>query len=113
MAQPPLSQQIRQLERELGVTLLTRSTRTVELTPAGRTFLDRAREILDAVDGASDQARRIAEGVEGRLMIGCVGSATYSLLPRLVRVAQVDARRRAERARRDVGAGPVGRAAHR
>jgi DNA-binding transcriptional LysR family regulator len=85
IAQPPLSQQIRQLERELGVTLLTRSTRSVELTPAGRVFLDRTVKILAVVDDASEQARRIAEGMEGRLVIGCVGSATYSLLPRLVR----------------------------
>jgi DNA-binding transcriptional LysR family regulator len=48
IAQPPLSQQIRQLERELGVTLLTRSTRSVELTPAGRVYLHRAVQILDA-----------------------------------------------------------------
>lgn len=85
IAQPPLSQQIRQLERELGVTLLTRSTRNVELTPAGREFLGRTVEILAAVDDAVEQARRIADGAEGRLVIGCVGSATYSLLPRLVR----------------------------
>jgi DNA-binding transcriptional LysR family regulator len=41
--------------------------------------------ILDAVDEAGGQAQRIAEGAEGHLAIGCVGSATYSLLPRLVR----------------------------
>ncbi|MCV7150845.1 LysR substrate-binding domain-containing protein [Mycolicibacterium pyrenivorans] len=85
IAQPPLSQQIRQLERELRVTLLTRSTRSVELTAAGRAFLDRTIEILDAVDDAGKQARRVAEGAQGRLVIGCVGSATYSLLPQLVR----------------------------
>jgi DNA-binding transcriptional LysR family regulator len=85
MAQPPLSQQILQLERELGVTLLVRSTRKVELTPAGDAYLKHVVAILDAVDEAGAQARRIAEGVEGHLAIGCVGSATYSLLPRLVR----------------------------
>src|SRR6201991_677939 len=85
IAQPPLSQQIRQLERELGVTLLTRTTRSVELTAAGQAYLARAVAILDAVDDAGAQARRIADGIEGRLAIGCVGSATYSLLPRLVR----------------------------
>lgn len=85
IAQPPLSQQIRQLKRELGVSLLTRTTRSVELTPAGRAYLQRAIEILDAVGDAGGQARRIAAGVEGRLVIGCVGSATYSLLPQLVR----------------------------
>lgn len=85
IAQPPLSSQIRQLEEELGVQLLTRSTRRVELTPAGEVYLDRVREILDAVDAAGEQAHRVAEGMQGALTIGCVGSATYSLFPRLVR----------------------------
>lgn len=85
IAQPPLSQQIRQLEREVGVDLLRRTTRSVELTEAGRAFLERTVRILDAVDDAVDQARRIGTGAEGRLVVGCVGSATYSLLPRLVR----------------------------
>ncbi|MGY4711612.1 LysR substrate-binding domain-containing protein [Mycolicibacterium sp. CBM1] len=85
IAQPPLSQQIRQLERELGVDLFTRTTRSVELTPAGRAYLQRVITILGEVDEAGEQARRIRSGLEGRLTIGCVGSATYSLLPRLVR----------------------------
>lgn len=85
IAQPPLSQQIRALENELGVQLLTRSTRRVELTPAGAAYLPQVVAILDAVDVAGEQARRVAEGVEGHLRIGCVGSATYSLLPQLVR----------------------------
>lgn len=84
MAQPPLSQQIRQLEKELGVALFTRTTRSVELTPAGHAYLARVLKILDAVDDAGEQARRFASGAEGRLTIGCVGSATYSLLPQLV-----------------------------
>lgn len=85
IAQPPLSQQIRHLERELDVALFTRSTRRVELTPAGTAYLKRAIAVLDAVDDAGQQARRVAKGVEGHLTIGCVGSATYSVLPRLVR----------------------------
>ncbi|AKS36742.1 LysR family transcriptional regulator [Mycolicibacterium goodii] len=85
IAQPPLSQQIRQLERELGCALLTRTTRSVGLTPAGHVYLQRAVEILDAVDAANTEARRIAAGAQGRVTIGCVGSATYSLLPQLVR----------------------------
>jgi len=85
MAQPPLSQQIRALELELGVELLRRSTRRVELTPAGRAFLERTREILIAVDSAGDEARRVDAGVAGYLRLGCVGSATYSLLPMLAR----------------------------
>ena len=85
MAQPPLSQQIRQLEGELGLPLLTRSTRRVDLTPAGAAYLERAREILAAVDAAGEEAERIASGRSGRLVVGCVGSATYSLLPSLAR----------------------------
>ncbi|WP_068396402.1 LysR family transcriptional regulator [Kribbia dieselivorans] len=85
MAQPPLSQQIRQLEGELGLALLTRTTRRVDLTPAGAAYFDRAREILAAVDAAGDEADRIASGRTGRLIVGCVGSATYSVLPDMAR----------------------------
>ncbi|TCC48828.1 LysR family transcriptional regulator [Kribbella capetownensis] len=90
MAQPPLSQQIRQLEDELGLRLLQRTTRRVELTAAGETYLVRAQEILTAVAAATDEAQRVAAGSQGRLVIGCVGSATYSLLPPLVRQLRED-----------------------
>lgn len=85
MAQPPLSQQIRQLEDELGVTLLRRTTRRVELTGAGAAYLARARHILGAVDEATSEAQRFGAGLVGRLVIGCVGSATYTVLPGLAR----------------------------
>ncbi|MDH2412534.1 LysR substrate-binding domain-containing protein [Nocardioides sp. CER19] len=85
MAQPPLSQAIRQLETELGVTLLHRTTRRVEPTEAGTAYLTRARSILAEVDEAAHEARRVAAGAVGHLAIGCVGSATYSLLPALSR----------------------------
>ncbi|MFC1438794.1 LysR substrate-binding domain-containing protein [Streptacidiphilus sp. N1-10] len=85
MAQPPLSQAIRRLEGELGVELLHRTTRRVDLTEAGRAYLERAHAILAEVDEAADLARRVAAGGVGRLAIGCVGSATYSLLPALSR----------------------------
>ncbi|MBW8484122.1 LysR substrate-binding domain-containing protein [Actinomadura parmotrematis] len=85
MAQPPLSQAIRQLEGDLGVELLHRTTRRVELTDAGRGYLARARRILGEVDEAAHEARRVAAGAVGHLAIGCVGSATYSLLPALSR----------------------------
>lgn len=85
MAQPPLSQQIRQLEAELGVTLLDRNTRKVELTPAGEAYLERVRTILTEVDDAGNEARRVDAGLEGRIVVGCVGSATYSLLPAFAR----------------------------
>jgi len=90
MAQPPLSTQIRHLETELGVALLTRTTRRVELTDAGRAYLARARELLAAVDDAGLEAQRIAAGLSGRLVIGCVGSATYTLLPGLARRLRED-----------------------
>jgi DNA-binding transcriptional LysR family regulator len=85
MAQPPLSQQIKALEAELGVQLLRRTTRKVDLTDAGEAYLQRARALLAGVDEAGFEARLVAAGTIGRLTIGCVGSATYSLLPRLVR----------------------------
>lgn len=90
MAQPPLSQAIRRLEGDLGVRLLHRTTRQVDLTPAGADYLVRAREILAAVDDAALRARRVADGVVGRLRIGCVGSATYTLLPAFARRLQED-----------------------
>lgn len=85
IAQPPLSQQIRALEKELGVELFHRTTRRVELTEAGAAYLVRARDILATVDDAAHEARQVAAGSLGRLAVGCVGSATYSLLPRLAR----------------------------
>ncbi len=81
MSQPPLSTQIKDLENELGVTLLSRSTRRVDLTDSGRTFLSRAREILASVEEAGAEARGAGSGLRGRLEIGFVSSATLSLLP--------------------------------
>ncbi len=83
IAQPPLSQQIRRFEEELGEPLLYRTTRSVELSPAGAVLLERAREILAAVDSAIEDARRAARGEYGRLAIGFTGSSTYEMLPSL------------------------------
>ena len=85
MSQPPLTQQIRQLEEEVGATLLLRNQRKVELTAAGVAFLVRAREILDAVEDAAREARRVQRGEVGRLAVGFVGSAMYSFVPELLR----------------------------
>ena len=85
MSQPPLSQQIRALEEEVGATLLLRNQRRVELTAAGAAFLERAREILAAVEDAARQARRVQRGEVGRLAVGFVGSAMYSFVPELLR----------------------------
>jgi DNA-binding transcriptional LysR family regulator len=84
MSQPPLSQQIRQLEEEIGAQLLARNQHSVELTASGAAFLDRAREILDAVEAAALEARRVQRGEVGRLAIGFVGSAMYSVVPELL-----------------------------
>ena len=85
MSQPPLSQQIRALEEEVGATLLLRNQRKVELTAAGAAFLERAREILAPVEDAARQARRVQRGEVGRLAVGFVGSAMYSFVPELLR----------------------------
>lgn len=85
LSQPPLSQQIQQLERELGVTLLARTNRRVELTDAGRAFLEDAREILARVDRAAERARRTARGEAGWIGVGFVGSAIYDVLPEVLR----------------------------
>jgi DNA-binding transcriptional LysR family regulator len=90
MAQPPLSQQIKALEAEMEVILFRRTTRKVELTAAGARFLQRAREILASVDDAVTEAAQVADGTLGRIAIGFTGSATYDLLPSLVRVLRTD-----------------------
>ncbi|RUL78326.1 LysR family transcriptional regulator [Dyella choica] len=70
MSQPPLSQQIRQLEDAVGARLLTRTNRRVALTEPGRVFLQEAREILAHTDRAVDLARRAQRGELGELRIG-------------------------------------------
>jgi LysR family transcriptional regulator, benzoate and cis,cis-muconate-responsive activator of ben and cat genes len=87
LAQSALSSQIRQLERELGGPLLVRSTRRVELTPAGESLLNDAREILAATDDAVFRTRALARGEAGRLTIGSLGPAPGELLaPLLMRL---------------------------
>jgi DNA-binding transcriptional LysR family regulator len=81
ISQPPLSQQIRALEVELGFALLVRTRRRVELTAAGEAFLRDARTLLAELDGAVARARRIDAGQTGRLRISFVGSALFSIIP--------------------------------
>ncbi|MEI8196173.1 MAG: LysR family transcriptional regulator, partial [Phycisphaerae bacterium] len=75
IAQPPFSHQIQALERELGVTLLARTKRSVELTAAGTAFLAEARRTLAHAAMATRAAQRAARGEIGRLAIGFVDSA--------------------------------------
>lgn len=88
MAQPPLSQQIRQLEAELEVELLARTTRSVNLTPAGEVFLEDARRILRSVDDATRRARQFADGKAGTIRLGLTGTASYTQIPRLARLVK-------------------------
>lgn len=81
MAQSPLSQQIRQLERQLDVPLLERSRRSVALTQPGSVFLDGARAVLAELDHAVHAAQRAARGEIGELCVGFVSEVTSDLLP--------------------------------
>src|SRR5205807_1540832 len=84
--QPPLSQQIQALERELDVQLLRRLPRGVELTAAGEAFLAEARGILARVEEARLAAQRAARGETGRVGIGFTSSASlHPLVPRAIR----------------------------
>lgn len=86
MSQPPLSIQIKGLEEEIGVRLLDRTTRRVDLTDAGRAFLDKAREVLVASEEAKSVARGAELGLQGRLEVGFVSTATLSILPPALRL---------------------------
>ncbi|WP_186785071.1 LysR family transcriptional regulator, partial [Streptomyces sp. CBG31] len=85
---PPLSQQIRQLERELGVQLFHRNTRSVRLTSAGESFLDPVRTVLDDLDTAVRAARSAGKGEYGRVTIGFAGASSHETLPRLTRAVR-------------------------
>ena len=85
MSQPPLSQQIKRLEQEVGARLLDRSTREVALTSAGRAFRAEARRALDAVDAACTAARRAERGDTGTIRLGFTGPSSYHVLPALAR----------------------------
>ncbi|RZL20869.1 MULTISPECIES: LysR family transcriptional regulator [unclassified Rhodococcus (in: high G+C Gram-positive bacteria)] len=85
VAQSPVSHQVRKLERELGVTLLERTTRSIALTEAGRVFYNRCVSLLAAAEDAVESARKADRGEIGSLSLGFIGSATYELMPNLVR----------------------------
>lgn len=85
VAQPGLSTQIRRLEAELGVTLLERHTRGVELTEAGTLFLERARVALVAAESAGATGRDLEAGVVGSLRLGVATGARWEPTPALLR----------------------------
>src|SRR5207244_6535001 len=77
IVQPSLSQQIRQLEDELGFPLLQRTKRSVELTDAGKVFLTEAQRVVAQVHDANRAAQRAYSGEVGRLSVGYIGSTIY------------------------------------
>ncbi|WP_228786420.1 LysR family transcriptional regulator [Nocardia terpenica] len=89
MTQPPLSRQIQKLERDVGVLLLDRTQRQVELTPAGVVFLAEARRLLALAEAAPGTARRVAAGRVGTVRIGFTATAGFGYLGRFLnRVSQ-------------------------
>jgi len=77
IAQPPLSQQIQKLEREIGTPLFVRHPRRVELTEAGRLFRERAQRLVDDAASALAEAQNAGRGESGRLVLGFAGSTVF------------------------------------
>jgi DNA-binding transcriptional LysR family regulator len=89
MQQPPLSQKIKAIERELDVQLFRRKPRGVELTDAGRAFLDDARATLAHLDHAFETTRRTARGEQGRICVGVTPTSPFHpFVPRVIRAFQ-------------------------
>ena len=88
MTQQPLSQQIYQLEAELGVSLFHRTKRRIQLTDAGKVFLKEAHQLLLQAEQSIEKTRQAARGEVGRLSIGFSGFATYSVLPKVLQTFQ-------------------------
>jgi len=80
ISQPPLSLQIRQLEKELGTSLVRRQTRGVELTDAGKLLFEQARVILKQVEDAALGVRRRGRGETGRILVGSTGFYCHPLI---------------------------------
>jgi DNA-binding transcriptional LysR family regulator len=86
MQQPPLSRQIKAIERELGVQLFRRKARGVELTDAGSAFFERAQTMLSYLDQAFETTRRTARGELGRICVGITPTGPFHpFVPRVIR----------------------------
>jgi LysR family transcriptional regulator, benzoate and cis,cis-muconate-responsive activator of ben and cat genes len=90
ISQPPLSQQIRRLEDELGAPLFLRTRRRVELTDAGRALLEHARPLIEQVERLPAIVTGAARGETGTLILGFVASSSYALLPTLLRAFRAE-----------------------
>lgn len=87
-AQPSLSRQIRNLEHEVGVPLMTRSVHGIEMTEAGRAFLDHARLAVTQAEAAKEAARRAARPAKPTLALGFLSGTEMDLLPPAMRILQ-------------------------
>jgi LysR family transcriptional regulator, hca operon transcriptional activator len=87
-AQPSLSRQIRALEKELGAQLITRSVHGIELTAAGRVFLDHARLAVTQAEAAKEAVRRVARPAKPSLALGFLSGTEMDLLPKAKRILQ-------------------------
>jgi len=85
-SQPSLSRQIRDLEEEVGARLLTRRARGIELTPAGRAFLDHARSVLSQVEAAADAARRVAHPARPCFTMGFLTGHELTWMPEALQI---------------------------
>ncbi len=85
-SQPSLSRQIRDLEDEVGAELLTRRARGVELTPAGRAFLDHARSVLSQVEAAGAAARRVAHPAKPCFVMGFLTGHELTWMPEAMKI---------------------------
>ena len=85
-SQPSLSRQIRDLEDEVGTPLLTRRARGIDLTPAGRAFLDHARAVLSQAEAASEAARRVAHPSKPCFTMGFLTGHELTWLPEALRI---------------------------
>ena len=87
-AQPSLSRQIRALEKELGAQLITRSVHGIELTAAGRAFLDHARLAVTQAEAAKEAVRRAAQSTKPSFALGFLSGTEMDLLPKTKRILQ-------------------------
>lgn len=85
IAQPPLTRMIRKVEEELGFDLFLRTSKGVELTEAGKSFVEGAAQVIEMHDRMIDNARRISQGLMGEFNVGVYGSTAYQFVPAVIR----------------------------
>lgn len=84
MAQPPLTRQIKQLEKDLGVQLFKRDKRNVSLTAQGKLLYEESTKIFSQINGITESLKQLESGLIGQITIGYVGAAMHCILPELL-----------------------------